>query len=90
MSSDLSAPRIAEWKRWYLSGATDPTYRPKALLAILEADGIKMLVAVLRELKITRPEQIIEAMRDTPTATLPSKNASDRPRNKPHPDDGRE
>lgn len=64
MSSDLSAPRIGEWIRWLnASSKTDPTYKAKALLAVLETDGPKMLAAVLRQAKLERTQQLIEAMR---------------------------
>ena len=57
--------RVSDWIRWISAcSKTDPTYKPKALLAVLETDGDKMLLAVLRELKLTRVEQLIQGMRD--------------------------
>lgn len=64
--------RVSDWIKWINAcSKTDPTYKPKALLAVLETDGMKCLLAVLRELKLTRPEQLIEAMREPGTETRP-------------------
>lgn len=76
MSKGLSAPRIGEWVRWFnASSKTDPTYKPKALLAVLETDGLACLLAVLKELKMSRTEQLIEAMREHRTETRAPANA---------------
>lgn len=78
MSRDLNAPRIREWVRWFdASSKMDPEYKPKALLAVLRSDGKKMLLAVLRELSITRPEELIEGMLDTNPEDISRKDDGD-------------
>ena len=77
-SKELSAPRIADWVRWVNScQKTEPTYKAKALLAVLEADGPKVLAAVLQELKLERTEKLIEAMRGNVATTKASAPEND-------------
>jgi hypothetical protein len=42
----------------------EPSYKAKALLAVLESDGPMMLSAVLKELRLEQSADLIKAMRD--------------------------
>lgn len=69
-SQSLNQTRISEWTRFITAcSKTDPTYKPKALLAVLENDGLAYLLAVLKELKLSKTESLIEAMREPGTKT---------------------
>ena len=61
MRNDSNAPqreRITEWVKFYRQSQLN--YRMNALLAVLETDGEKMLVAVLKELGLTESSALIK------------------------------
>ena len=76
-SQSLTASKVQDWARFYR--ASQPSYKPWALEAVLRNDGPKMLAAVLKALEISRPEQVIEAMRDSGTDPSPRKDVPIRP-----------
>ncbi len=64
-SRALTASLIQDWVNWVNAASrTSPEYKPKALLAVLDADGPKALAAVLEKLKLERTQDLIESMRD--------------------------
>jgi hypothetical protein len=52
--------RIADWVRWFEISVQG--YQANALLAILRSDGEKMLLAVLKELKLTDSVSLLKEM----------------------------
>lgn len=60
----LSAANIQDWVSWARSSSrTEPSYLPKALLAVLVTDGPKMTMAVLKAMNLESSLSLLEAMR---------------------------
>ena len=53
--------RISDWCR-FVDASADPSYKPKALLAVLKTDGPQALGDVLKRLKLERSEDLVRAM----------------------------
>ena len=53
--------RISDWCR-FVDASADPSYKPKALLAVLKTDGPRALGDVLKRLKLERSEDLVRAM----------------------------
>lgn len=65
MSSKDSTAHRNDWIRFYRSAPEG--YKPHALSACLSADGVKMLSAVLHELKLEKSADLVADWNDTPT-----------------------
>ena len=72
MSSKDSTAHRNDWIRFYRSAPEG--YRPHALSACLSTDGVKMLGAVLAELKLERSVDLVADWNDASTETRAPKH----------------